>query len=266
MSDNPLHVAAQLHYLRVLRENGELDNFDGTGLFERVCKAAFAMMFTVYRGEGGQQSLFEDVPDKVYKIDGNEDRGRDPIIGVTDAKSADKAEFSSEGIEDKHSPYLERVYQHADGIYSGFRVAHTFVVFDITGHQEIDFYREMRDKVYEKKSLETTMVVWKADALAYAYGLYLMADVANEITLSIKSFTEALWPFFDSPRFKEPDMADLRKMDRRAWKQEEYDPKYAQCEDLIVVTLDMVQTRFEELIQDEQQVDTEYILKPYFFA
>lgn len=262
VSDNPLHVAAQLHYLRTLRENKEFTKAD-TKLFERVCKAAFAMMFTVYRGRGGQESEFEKVPDLLYKIDGDTDRGSEPILGVTDAKSSQEARFYTEKIDRKHKPYLDRAYRYADSTYRGFRVAHTFIVFDVAGHQEIDFYRAIRDEVYANKSLETTMVVWHADALAYAYGLYLMADVVNELKLSVGSFTEALRPFFDSSRFSDPDTDDIRDMYRLP-DQQDYIDDYTNCEDLIVVTLDMVQTHFEDLIQNPHKAEVEHVLKAYF--
>lgn len=259
VSDNPLHVAAQLNYLRVLRENKEFTSAD-TDRFEHVCSAALAMMFTVLRGEGGAESSGEKLPDILFEIEGHSPKQYPPIVGVADAKSGAKAEFSKEKIERKHKPYVERAY-HPESSLGGHRVAHTFIVFDIKGHQELSFFRAIDREVYSQHKTQTTMTVWYADALAYAYGMYLMADVVNEIKLSVGDFTEALRPFFDSYRFNESGMEEIQQKYRK--QDEDYIDRYKKCDGLIVVTIDMVYEHFRDIIDDDKKAAKEHVLKAY---
>lgn len=261
---NPLYIATELAYMRLLRENGELSVADGSRL-EEICSAAFSHIATVLPGVGGEDDSGESLPDNIFRLPENEAKGYDPILALVDTKSGTDANFAKELIERKHRGYIERVQRQPS--LRDHTVAHTFVVFDVDGHQEIEFYNAMR-QYYDA---DTVMVVLTSEALAYIVAAYFSAVTANELELAEGEFTDVIRPFFSRDRFYE----DLTTDDRRRTRldvdsdypdhlRDEYEQKYIEKEQLIVVTGDMVDSHFKNTIDTKGRI--EHILEGYLLA
>lgn len=261
---NPLYIATELAYMHLLRENGELSVADGSRL-EEICSAAFSHIATVLPGVGGEDDSGESLPDNIFRLPEDEAKGYEPVLALVDTKSGTDANFAKELIERKHRGYIERVQRQPS--LRDHTVAHTFVVFDVDGHQEIEFYNGMR-QYYDA---DTVMVVLTSEALAYIMAAYFSAITANELELAEGDFTDVIRPFFSRERFYEELTTDDRRRTRLDVDsdypdhlRDEYEQKYIEREQLIVVTGEMVDAHFKNTIDTKGRI--EHILEGYLLA
>lgn len=261
---NPIYIAGELAYMRHLRENGEISIADGSRL-EEICSAAFSHLASVLPGVGGEDDSGSSLPDNLFRIPENEAVGYDPIVCLVDTKSGTDANFSKELIERKHKGYIRRTQQQPS--LRDHTVTHIFVVFEVDGHQEIEFYQGMR-QYYDD---DTVMVVLTTDALAYLMAAYFSAITANELKLAEGNFTDVIRPFFNRERFYDELTVENRQRTRvdldpdyPDYLREKYKQKYIEREQLIVVTGEMVDAHLRRTVETKERI--EHILKGYLMA
>jgi hypothetical protein len=259
LEQNPRLIESELSYCRVFREtqySGRLGD-----RLEEVCKAAFASMdFGLDPEAGGADDLFENVTDLAFLIPPStqlkEDGGR--IFGIADTKSASETHLGTEAIAKKHANYLR---QASHPYFDNTHVAHIFVVFSMKGLQsnEIAWYDAI-EKKYRGEN-DATMVVLYADALAQMVNFHLSMAQRNELNTSIGGgVTDAFRPFFNFRLFKRLLSSEIREMTRVDGEsvtedEEEYRREYFGRERLLVVTKEMVDARFREVLENDEIAD-----------
>lgn len=258
LEQNPRLIESELYYCRIFREtqySGRLGN-----RLEEVCKAAFASMdFSLDPQFGGTSDLFENVTDIAFLTPKStrlkEDGGQ--IFGITDTKSGSETHLGTEDIAQKHANYLR---QASHPFFENNHIAHIFVVFSMKGLEsnEIDWYDAI-EKKYRGEN-DATMVVLYADALAQMVNAHFSMAQRNEINTSIGNITDAFRPFFNYHLFKrnlDPDVRQMTRVDgnKLSEDEEDYQREYYSRERLLVVTKEMVNARYYNVVENDEISD-----------
>lgn len=251
---NPSYILSQLSQLKVLRANGEICKGDGSRL-EKISEAAFSHLFSVQAGFGGEDSIGEVEPDNLFYIQEEGNHGvteYEPILGIVDTKSGKTANFGQEKVDGKHEEYVKRARKYA---FQGAAIAHIFVVVDVRGQQETQFYDRMQ-RHYDE---DMYMVVLTVDAFLVIMAAYLSATLSNELSLDAGSFMRGVYPLFHRDTFNAPKYQYLREQTRSVGRSEEeqseYDRAYAERPGLLVVTRDVVITHLEKTIEGTGEIE-----------
>jgi len=256
VNSNPRYILTELNHMRLLRKNKELPRSSGTRL-EEVGHAALSTIASTYPDAGGESDRGKNLPDILFKLPqiSDPDGKYDPVLGIVDAKSGDDANFGSEPIDGKHDDYLSRARRQTDAT----QIAHVFIVNEIDGQQELDFYDRIK-KEYEKSDNDECMVVFYADALSLLLDALLTVTTRNEIQLVGGDFGQVLYPLFVSEAFNETDVSSVTR--DVAQNQPEYDQEYASRDDLLVITTDVVKQRILQYVEASGEVESD--LEDYF--
>ena len=259
LEQNPRLIQSELHYGRVFRET-EYSGRLGDRL-EEVCKAAFSVMdFALDPAVGGTNDLFENVTDIAFLIPPStrlkEDGGR--IFGITDTKSSSETHLRTENIARKHANYLR---QASHPFFDDVHIAHIFVVFSMKGLEsnEIEWYDEI-ERRYRGEN-DATMVVLYADALAQMVDFHLSMAQRNELNTSIGGgITDVVRPFFNFRLFKRHLGSEIKSItrvdsDSPSEGESNYAREYFSRERLLVVTKEMVDAWFYEVVDDDEIAD-----------
>ena len=260
LAENPSLIEAALTYLRVLREEGV--ETQGLGAqFEEVCKAAFASTsITTQLEVGGTANRGEKVPDIVIGFDADPTASKEypKAIGVVDTKSGSTGNFSSEKIAGKHTDYLKQIRRSE--IYRNWHVSHIFIVFDIDGYKEIDWFDEIRD-AYQGYDDDVTMVVMYADALRELVAGHQNLVQHSELKRASANLSRVIRPFFDHHQHNADwvplDLSSMVRVDdeKPTKREQEYIREYDQRSQLLVVTPEMVDRYLRSVYQNQGEWD-----------
>lgn len=248
VNSNPRYILTELNHMRLLRLAKELPRSSGTRL-EKVAESAFGHLFVTQIERGGEDDRGDNVPDSVFYISGeNLPEGYDSILGVADAKSGGEAGFGDEPVDGKHDEYVKEARAQS---VAGDKIAHTFVVLDFDGHQDIDFYDRM-DEVYNENEY---LVIFTAEALAMVLSAYLSHTVSNELSLVRGSFQSVVYSMFDPDRFNSDELG-LGDITRGVGRdQEDYDEKYKQRPGMMIVTPEVVKKLFKQYAESSKEIE-----------
>jgi len=260
LGQNPALIEAALLYLQVLRE----ESSSSTGLgaeFEQVCKAAFASIgIATDLSFGGTADRGERLPDIVLGLDPDPTRSNEysKALGLVDAKSGRNARFSSEKIAGKHTEYLKAARRSET--YRGWHLCHIFVVFDIDGYKEIDWFDEIRD-AYEGYDDDVTMVVLYADALRELVAAHRNLVEASELKRSQGNLSRVVRPLFDhqvhDADWVSADLPSMVRVSREepTKREQRYIRDYDRRSQLLVVTADMVDSHLQAVQEDGDEYE-----------
>lgn len=248
INSNPRYILTELNHMRLLRLAKELPQSSGSRL-EKVAESAFGHLFTTQMEMGGEDDRGDKVPDSVFYIsDQSLPEAYDSILGVADAKSGKDAGFGDEPVDGKHEEYIKEA---RDQSVSGEKIAHTFVVLDFDGHQDIDFYDRMSEVYNEGEYL----VIFTAEALAMVLSAYLSHMISNELSLVRGSFQSVIYSLFDPDRFNSEGLG-LGEITREVGKdQEDYDEQYKKRSNLMIVTPEVVRKLFEQYADSPKEIE-----------
>ena len=248
VNSNPRYILTELNHMRLLRLAKELPRSSGTRL-EKVAESAFGHLFATQIERGGEDDRGDNVPDSVFYISGeNLPEGYDSVLGVADAKSGGDAGFGDEPADGKHDEYVKEARAQS---VAGDKIAHTFVVLDFDGHQDIDFYDRMNEVYNEDEYL----VIFTAEALAMVLSAYLSHTVSNELSLVRGSFQSVVYSLFDRDRFNSDELG-LGDITRGVGRnQEDYDENYKQRPGLMIVTPEVVKKLFEQYAESSKEIE-----------
>ncbi|MDS0476830.1 hypothetical protein [Natrinema sp. 1APR25-10V2] len=255
---NPQYILSILSNIRMLRENGEITPGSGD-LLEETAEAVFMHLFPTQPDRGGEADVGQNLPDNVFYLweEGSyKHTDYEPVLGIVDTKSGSTANFAKEKAAGKHDNYLDFARKLA---FKQGAVAHIFVVLDIDGQQEINYF----DRIREDYAENMYMVVLTLDALTTIFAAYLSSVVSNELKLGATSFTRAIYPFFHRDTFNADQHTDLRRQFRTVGRfQDDYQMALLERSDLLVINRDTVITRFRNLVDEDTEI--EEILGRYF--
>ena len=266
LAENPPLITAALTYLRVLREQQPPVNGLGAEL-EKVCKAAFASMGVVTHLEaGGTADRGEKVPDIVVGFDADSTPSNDypKALGIVDAKSGSTGRFSSEKIVGKHTSYLQQARRKE--AYRGWHLCHIFVVFDIDGYKELDWFDQIRE-AYPGYDDDVTMVVLYADALRELVSAAHNVVQHAELKQATGDLQRVYRPLFDHSQhdadWVPSEIASMVRVDTTnpSPREEEYIREYHRRSQLLVVTPKMVHHHLRRCAQTN---DWDTLLDDYF--
>jgi hypothetical protein len=253
VNSNPRYILTELNHMRLLRLAKELPQHSGTRL-EKVAESAFSHLFVTYPESGGEDDRGSNLPDILFYVSESVlPDGYEPILGVVDAKSGKDAKFGSEPVEGKHTEYLKRARRQS---VSPDQIAHTFVVLDFDGQQEIDFYDEMSEKYTENEY----MIVVTAEALSLIMAAYLSHTVSNELELVKGNFQSMIYPFFHQDSFIEAGLSEITRSVGQ--NPDEYKRRYQERPGLMIITQEVVEERIQEFVESPN--DVQRILESYF--
>jgi hypothetical protein len=262
---NPRYMLTELNHMRLLRRNKELPQSSGTRL-EEVGYAAFSTLTPTYPDAGGEDDRGDELPDLIFKITGispDPDNKYATVGGVVDAKSGDDADFGSEETEGKHTEYLGRARRHLDVRY----ISHVFVVNEIDGKKDIEFF----DKMDEHYNSNENLVIWYVDALAMLIKMALTTNLRNEIQLVGGDFQKVFYPFFVTDAFKQTSVSGITREvgqqveDGPGKVQRAYNEEYRERPRLHVITTDVVEERIRTFAKAQGEVErdlAEYFREP----
>ena len=247
INSNPRYILTELNHMRLLRLAKELPRSSGTRL-EKIAESAFGHLFATQIERGGEDDRGDNVPDSVFFISGeNLPEDYDSILGVSDAKSGGDAGFGDEPVDGKHDEYVKE--GRAQSV-TGEKIAHTFVVLDFDGHQDLNFYDRM-DEVYKENEY---LVIFTADALAMVLSAYLSHTVSNELSLVHGSFQSVVYSLFDPNKFNSEELG-LGDITREVGKdQEDYDERYKQRPEMMVITSEVVKKLFKQYAESPKEI------------
>lgn len=255
LNQNPRQVIGELDYTRVFRETG-YSGLIGARL-EKVCKAGFATMdFALDFKFGGKDQPHKNIGDIAFLIPISEElQHGDRILGIVDTKSGNETNLKTERIKNKHTEYLRQAREFRNDSH----IAHIFVVFSMKGltANEIDWYDAI-EKEY-RGSVDGTMVVLYADALAQMIDAHLSVVQRNELNLAVGDITDVVRPFFNYRAFRDYLDDEIRTTTRvddenPNKEKQRYRDEYLQRERLIVVTRDMVDRRLRNVIENYDEI------------
>lgn len=248
VNSNPRYILTELNHMRLLRIAKEIPRSSGTRL-EKIAESAFGHLFTTQMEQGGEDDRGDNVPDSVFYIsDQSLPEDYDSILGVADAKSGKDAGFGDEPVDGKHEEYIKEA---RDQSVSGEKIAHTFVVLDFDGHQDIDFYDRMSEVYKENEYL----VIFTAEALAMVLSAYLSHTISNELSLVRGSFQSVIYSLFDPDKYNSDDLG-LGEITREVGQnQDNYDERYKQRSNLLIVTPDVVKKLFEQYAESPKEIE-----------
>ncbi|WP_434531179.1 hypothetical protein ACODNH_07110 [Haloarcula sp. NS06] len=262
---NPRYMLTELNHMRLLRANKELPQSSGTRL-EEVGHAALSTLTPTYPDAGGEDDRGDELPDLVFKIT---DIAPDPddkyatVGGVVDAKSGDDADFGSEETDGKHTKYLSRARRNL----SVEHISHVFIVNEIDGKKDIEFF----DKMDEFYNPNENLVIWYVDALAMLLEMALTANIRNELQLIGGDFQKVFYPFFVTDAFKQTSVSGITREvgqqveDGLGKVQKEYNEEYGERPRLHVITTDVVEERIRNFKDSRGEVEedlAEYFREP----
>ncbi|MCD2200793.1 hypothetical protein LPA44_12930 [Halobacterium sp. KA-4] len=262
---NPRYMLTELNHMRLLRANKELEQSSGTRL-EEVGYAAFSTLTPTYPDAGGEDDRGDELPDLIFKIT---DIAPDPddkyatVGGIVDTKSGDDAKFGSEETEGKHTEYLSRARRNLDSEF----ISHIFVVNEIDGKKDIEFF----DKMDEFYKANENLVIWYVDALAMLLDVALTVNIRNDLQLIGGDFQKLFYPFFVTEAFRETNVSGITRSvghqpEQGVGKvQEEYNEEYKGRPRLHVITTDVVKERIRNFVKSPAEVEkdlAEYFRKP----
>lgn len=248
---NPRYILTELNHMRLLRKTGHLSGGDR---LETVAELVFSHLFSTYPGEGGEDDSGQSVPDNLFHVPALDlSKYSKSILGVVDAKSADRAKFGREEARGKHDEYLERAERES---INTDQVAHAFIILEFKGQQEIEFFDKM-DEFYDE---DTHLLIFTADALAMLMAAYLAATVANELELIRGDFRAAIYPLFEPTAFRD---AGLARIEREVGQlQEDYRDRYLQRSDLLIIHRSVVKKQLQRCLASEKEIEP--IFERYF--
>ncbi|WP_232688483.1 hypothetical protein [Halobacterium zhouii] len=261
IENNPGAIRTELAYARVRREASLSPNTLGN-YFESVCHAALMNLDIATKALGDSG---ENIADLAFKFPRNSGRMHgEEILGIVDTKSNGEKNLSEEKIADKHREYI---WQATADRFKDAHVAHVFVVFDMAGldANEVDWYRLIREE-YRDAGVDGTMVVLYASALSQMVHIAQSALQTNELNLSTDGIHEVFRPFFHSGEFHHAIDEEVRRITRvepSSADKETYIERYRECENLIVVLPEMVERRYDNLINSDMAGDDEAALDRY---
>ena len=252
LGQNPSLIEASLTYMQVIREEGKKSKGLGAE-FEEVCKAAFASLGVATElSFGGTTARGEKLPDIALALDADPTPSDEynKALGLVDAKSGKTARFSSEKIAGKHTDYLKTARRLET--YRNWHLCHIFVVFDIDGYKDIDWFDQIRDS-YDGYDDNVTMVILYADALQELVAAHRNPIEKNELKRSHDYLSRVLRPLFDH-HVHDADWipADLESITRVSQeeptkREQQYINDYYRRPQLLVVTPEMVDTHLRML-------------------
>lgn len=252
VNSNPRYILSELNHMRLLRKNKELPQSSGTRL-ENAAEVALSQLFPALPGAGGEEDRGASVPDRLFYIPEDKDTKADSILGVIDTKSGDTANFGSEEAKGKHDEYLELAQRSS---INADWVAHTFIVLEFDGQQELEFHQKMSE-FYRDNDF---MLVITADALAILLSAYLSASVSNELQLIHGDFRSATYPLFNPEKFQD---TGLKAIERPVGQNpEKYRDEYLMRHDLVILHRGVVQRHFENCLESPKEI--ERIFELYF--
>lgn len=252
LNSNPRYIMTELNHIKILRESDELK---GGERLEKIAESAFSHLFPTITERGGEDDLFENLPDNLFYIPElkADSYGEYPsVLGVVDTKSGKKANFDKEKVEGKHKSYIQKA--RAQSINRDY-IAHIFVVLDIKGHQEIKFFDKM-----DYNTEEEYMIIFTVDALIAILGAYLSYKISNELKLHTGDFRKAIYPLFNKDRFIKENK--INNITRDVGDQEKYDKKYDKRPNLIYVDKEVVVTLFKQISTEKGKIES--MLMTYF--
>lgn len=255
VNSNPRYILTELNHMRLMRLAKELPGSSGTRL-EKIAESAFGHLFSTQMEQGGEDDRGDNVPDSVFYIsDRSLPDGYDSIFGVADAKSGADAGFREEPVDGKHEEYIKEA---RDQSVSGEKIAHTFVILDFDGHQDIDFYDRMSN-VYNQNEY---LVIFTAEALGMVLSAYLSYTVSNQLSLVQGSFRSVVYSLFDPDKFNSDKLA-LGDITREVGKDtEDYKQNYKQRSDLLIITPEVVRELFKQYVDSPKEI--EKIFEDYY--
>lgn len=215
---NPKHLISYLNHLRLMKESE--GKFDWKKM-EELTSTAFSRLFVSETSEGGGQDSGGDVPDNLFLIR----EGSTPYItGIVDTKSNYKAKLNKEKSK-KHLNYFDRV-NSSIGL-SGSKKCLLFVIFDIQGETDLEFYGRVKDNLGE----DEYVLVMELDAIITMLEFYISICVSNKLKFRQLDLNEVFKDIFDEEYLELND--ELRKEKIRESKgsntQEELDKKILQA-------------------------------------
>ena len=254
VNSNPRYVLAELNHMRLLRVNKELPQSSGKRL-EKAMAAGLSSLFPTTLSGGGEDGRGSDIPDKLFYIPhgGNRDAiRRESILGIVDSKSGVNAKFGSEEAEGKHDEYLDAA--RFENI-SYDRLAHTFVILDFDGKQELEFYDKM-EPYYKDGDF---LLIITADALTLLLSAYLAVNVSNEVQQIYGSFREAVYSLFNIAAFNEKEYENrYREVGQN---QPRYNNRY-DARDMVILHRAVVKEHLENCLEAPKPIED--IFEDYF--
>lgn len=251
VNSNPRYILTELNHMRLLRNTGRLSGGDR---LETVAEMVFSHLFSTYPGEGGEDNSGQSVPDNLFYIPKLSAGDRsESVLGVVDAKSADEAKFGREEARGKHDEYLDRAERES---VNADQIAHTFVILDFKGQQEIEFF----DKMNEFYGEDTHLVIITADALTMLMSAYLAATVSNELDLIYGDFRAAIYPLFEPQTFRNTGLGQVEREVGQL--PDEYRDEYLQRPGLLTVHRGTVEHLLKRCLKSNKEIDN--IFEKYF--
>lgn len=253
VNSNPRYILTELNQMRLLRMAGEIPQSSGKRL-EKIGESVFSHLFVTYPDRGGEDDRGTNLPDSIFYIaDNGLPDDCESVLGIVDTKSGEDASFRTESVEGKHDEYLRRGRRQS---VAADVLAHTFVILEFDGQQELDFFDQMATRYHDGEF----MVIFTAEALAMIMAAYLAHTVTNELTLVEGNFQATIYPFFNKEHFREAGLAGITRDVGR--NQEDYNDAYIQRDNLLIVTESVVEERLKDCIDSPNEV--EQILSSYY--
>lgn len=257
VNSNPRYILTELNHMKLLRENKEIPRNEGTRL-EKISESALSHLFPTYAGRGGEDDLFEELPDNLFWI---HSLAQDPdideyetVLGVVDTKSGESANFASED-SDKHLEYMKR---GRDAGVDPDKIAHIFVVLGITGDNEIDFFDRMKENYRD----DEYMVVLTAEGFMTLMAAYLSCTVSRSVKLKTNTFQKAIYPLFNDDHFNDNDLDQYIRPLSQTVDKEEYQMKYQKRNKLLVISREVVIKHLKDVAEGDSGI--EFKMERYF--
>lgn len=261
LSKNPGMIGEKMAHLYTLRKTGGMSNSDIGDAFEKVCRAAFIMLEgKLTPGEGGGDQKGGNVADTAFELPpsidggfpGSGDSGYEEIFAVVDAKSGLEANLDSEKVLDKHERYIDRTRIRS---LRHHHTAHVVVGHDLTGAEDIRWYHRLKKGC----AGDYSVVILMSGALFQLVTSFGRLLVKNELGRAESEPVEIIRPFFDNRVFERELDPEVKRIIRDNPPQPEHLPDgeddYREalrgCEDLIVVTEEMVIRHLESKLEGD---------------
>lgn len=261
LEDHPSLIKSKLSTLQTLREYSQQER-DGIGRtiwteFEKVCKAAFGYLdFEAKLGAGGVDDSGKEVADAIIgfppttTVPTVDELSR--LHGIVDAKSGGQAGFESEAVS-KQLDYFEEIRD--DKLFDPYTFLHLFVVFDVDADELVDWYEVARPHY----PAETGMVVITANALRQMVDVMQSPTGKAEINRSERDTRDVFRYFFDPQlysRYEFAEIADMPQLNKWGASSVDTQSKYAEYDNLLFVTQEMVNEWVQRSMTKEQGTDS----------
>jgi hypothetical protein len=241
---NPKHLISYLNHLRLMKE--QEGKFDWTKL-EDLTSTAFSRIFVGEIDDSGGSERGLDVPDNLFVIHEN---GNPDITGIVDTKSNYKAKIDREK-SDKHLNYFERVNDST--ALSPTKKCLIFVVFDIQGETDLEFYNRVKDRLEE----DEYVIVLDVDALITMLEFYLSLCLSNKLKFRELDINKIFGRLLDQEHLEMNErLRNSQRTVKGSLDQEEFEKKMLQANDLYYLSKEFVLGELEEKI--DERSDLEY--------